>query len=329
MVGATVVLSNGDIVHASETDNDALFWGLLGAGQNFGVVTEFELRAYPQNEVYQGTLVLPPAPGVISKIIATMNDLYHVPTPGQYSKTQGRLSLLLGLARPPEAQHKTMVLLIMAYDGSGEDCKQLLQPVLDLGPVVNTLQMGPYPAVNKQVPTVSGFRSSMKGAAFVLPIRYEFFMHMLRKFDTFMDAETDAAGSLVAWEVCDPTAVVTSEKGCFANRGYHLNSLIMPLWSETESDMTCRQFARDMSLEFKKELELHGQRTSEGSEGGASVKGRRGAVLLYGNYDQYNEISRDIFGDNYPALQQLKAKYDPTNMFNKLFPITPEDVVKL
>jgi FAD/FMN-containing dehydrogenase len=39
---------------------------------------------------------------------------------------------------------------------------------------------------------------------------------------------------------------------------------------------------------------------------------------------EYDEKSRDIFGANYPRLQKLKAKYDPTNVFNKLFPITPQ-----
>jgi hypothetical protein len=39
---------------------------------------------------------------------------------------------------------------------------------------------------------------------------------------------------------------------------------------------------------------------------------------------EYDEKSRDIFGANYPRLQKLKAKYDWSNVFNKLFPITPQ-----
>jgi FAD/FMN-containing dehydrogenase len=31
-----------------------------------------------------------------------------------------------------------------------------------------------------------------------------------------------------------------------------------------------------------------------------------------------------VFGANYERLQDLKAKYDPSNMFNKLFAITPK-----
>ena len=41
---------------------------------------------------------------------------------------------------------------------------------------------------------------------------------------------------------------------------------------------------------------------------------------------QYDEKSRDIFGDHYLRLQKLKALYDPSNVFNKLFPLTPEVV---
>jgi FAD/FMN-containing dehydrogenase len=30
-----------------------------------------------------------------------------------------------------------------------------------------------------------------------------------------------------------------------------------------------------------------------------------------------------VFGTNYPRLQQIKKRYDPDNVFNKWFPITP------
>jgi FAD/FMN-containing dehydrogenase len=39
---------------------------------------------------------------------------------------------------------------------------------------------------------------------------------------------------------------------------------------------------------------------------------------------QYDEISQYIFGENYARLQNIKARYDPKNVFNKLFPITPQ-----
>lgn len=58
------------------------------------------------------------------------------------------------------------------------------------------------------------------------------------------------------------------------------------MWTKAENDARCRQFARDVSSMFKAEIERSGSAESApGVEGGASVRGKKGAVMLYGNYD--------------------------------------------
>src|SRR5262249_12635324 len=47
LLAAEVVTARGEIIHASETQNNDLVWGLKGAGWNFGVVTTMELRLHP------------------------------------------------------------------------------------------------------------------------------------------------------------------------------------------------------------------------------------------------------------------------------------------
>lgn len=44
---AHVVLWNGTIIQVSDKMNSDLFWGLRGAGQNFGFVTQAILETYP------------------------------------------------------------------------------------------------------------------------------------------------------------------------------------------------------------------------------------------------------------------------------------------
>jgi FAD/FMN-containing dehydrogenase len=59
-----MVTAAGDLVHASENENQDLFWALRGGGGNFGVVTLFEFDLHPlQRDILAGLLVFPAEQG--------------------------------------------------------------------------------------------------------------------------------------------------------------------------------------------------------------------------------------------------------------------------
>ncbi|KAF8909557.1 FAD-binding domain-containing protein [Mucidula mucida] len=58
VVAFNLVLPNGTVTSVTEDDKD-LFFALKGGFNNFGIVTSFTLKTYPQGEVWAGELLIP------------------------------------------------------------------------------------------------------------------------------------------------------------------------------------------------------------------------------------------------------------------------------
>lgn len=49
MVSVRLLLANGTIIQASESENKDIFWAVRGAGHNFGIALEATFQVYPQH----------------------------------------------------------------------------------------------------------------------------------------------------------------------------------------------------------------------------------------------------------------------------------------
>jgi FAD binding domain len=279
MVECTVVVAGGEIIKASEEENPDLFWALRGAGQNFGVVTEFVLQAFDQApEVWAGMLLYPATPENIVKVTEGINAAYAPDATGK-ARVKGLGCGGFGFASPPPAEGALMVLVPIIWFGAPEEGREVYKELFDAGPVVNTVAMVPYPQINTMLAPPYGLRASMKGAAFRLPLRPDFTQQMFDEFEKFMKSSEDVGISLLLWELVDAFKLNELSAGSFANRGMHMNGMICPIWTKPENDDQCRQWARMMNEHFKKELEVHGQRTGP-SEELATVRGKKGGVSI-------------------------------------------------
>lgn len=270
LLAVQMVLADGSIVTASDSENPDLFWAVRGAGQGFGVAVEFTYRAYEQKSpVWAGLLMF--LPSKLDELVEAANQVYA--TMGENS------GLFLGIANPPPA-FQPMLLAPLFHNGSKTEAESVFAPLLSLGPIVNTTGSMPYSTVNSMLNPAAahGGYKSVKGATYATPLRPAFFRSLLDEFVAFRTRTPEASALIMLemWPV-DKLCTVPHSATAFANRGQYQNAFIGPKFEVPGYDDVGRQWARDMAAKFQEE-------TRRGkSEGDVNLQVE--GVGEYGNYD--------------------------------------------
>ncbi|KAJ5964976.1 FAD-binding type 2 [Penicillium vulpinum] len=305
LLSATVVLADGRIVTASATENDDLFWGLRGAGYNFGVVVDFTYQAYDQKDpVYSGLLGF-----TADKLEVVMDALNE-----SLAKPDSRFGAMCIFTLAPDGSGP-MIIVIGFYNGPREEGEEKLASFTALEPVLNTLDMIPYPVVNTlQSPQATyGDRKSFKGIFYEPPLDPHFARVMFNDFMAKIQGEPDLKTSAIILEFTDMRKIceVPLSATAMASRNPTQNGIIYLRWTDESKDLEHRAWAREVQSKWKVELDA---RTKD--------QGVDLSVPQYINYAEPGDsVVSNIFGGNLERLQEVKAKYDPKNVFHKMQPI--------
>ena len=146
LVEADLVLADGSVVTASKGENPDLFWALRGGGGNFGVVTSFLFQAYPVNMIFGGPVFweAKDAPAVMR----AYRD-YLPEAPEDLGAFVGLKSVPSTDPFPREYWGKRVCAIISCYNGSEEDGRKAMAPLLDNlpPPIFNWMGVMPFPAL--------------------------------------------------------------------------------------------------------------------------------------------------------------------------------------
>ncbi|KAI9789074.1 MAG: hypothetical protein M1833_002772 [Piccolia ochrophora] len=302
-----VVLADGQVVKASEKENTDLFWALRGAGQNFGVATQFTYRAFEQkNLVWAGVMVF--GRDQIDGVVAFANHVAKV--------SQGDAGMLLVLGTPPLAPAPAIMTPVF-FNGPEDKAKDFFAPLLELGPAVNMTSEMPYAMVNglANAANCHGGRKTMKGPNFSTPIDPRDVSELLDGVTSLLQTIPDATGSHIVLSFLNSSRTLEQAhtSAAFANRGDHQVCIVLAQWTEVEHDSACREWTRKTceklgEISTKKKDSSGLERSSEGVGG-------------YGNFNGSETLpsAREIFGVNHDRLKTLKERYDPENIFNKSY----------
>ncbi|MBZ9769566.1 FAD-binding oxidoreductase [Mesorhizobium sp. CA6] len=146
LVEADLVLADGSVVTASKAENPDLFWALRGGGGNFGVVTSFLFQAHPVNMIFGGPVFWEAKDALA--VMQTYRD-YLPEAPEDLGAFVGLKSVPSTDPFPREYWGKRACAIISCYNGTEEDGRKAMAPLLDTlpPPIFNWMGVMPYPAL--------------------------------------------------------------------------------------------------------------------------------------------------------------------------------------
>jgi len=291
LIAADVVTADGEMRRASERENPDLFWALRGGGGNFGVVTGFEFRLHPLGpEVTSGLIVHPfdRAPELLPQYRAFVAQAPEELTTWAVMRKAPPLPFL------PEAWHGREVLIFAAcYAGDMAEGERALAPLRAVGnPIADVI--GPHPFAAWQ----SAFDALLTPGA-----RNYWKSHDFAELsDEVCAALVDFGGRLPTDEteifvgnLGGAMARIAGDATAYGGRGANFVLNVHTRWRDPAEDDRCIGWAR----EFFAATEPHSMGTA------------------YVNFLTEDDEARlpGTYGPNFERLAEIKARWDPENLF--------------
>jgi len=142
LVAIELVTADGERVRAAADSEPELFWGLRGAGANFGIATSFELRLHPVGpRVLAGIAVYPieRAREVAAAFTAAM-----AAAPDEVTAGMGWFVAPSGPPFPPAVAGHPVVVVNATHCGPLDAAERDLAPLRALGPALDTFALRSY-----------------------------------------------------------------------------------------------------------------------------------------------------------------------------------------
>ncbi|RAL00843.1 FAD-binding oxidoreductase [Aspergillus ibericus CBS 121593] len=302
LLSVKMVISDGSIVEASEESNRDLFWAIRGAGQAFGIATEFVFRAHKVPATVFGGLMyfdVDKLPTIIE--FANRFDEQQDPNSGFFfGFTTWR----------PAGQ--TVVLTMLFYNGTHSEAAAFFAPILSQPSLVNRAGMMSYSELNAManVDPVPEGRKSIGGTNIMPPFNTSLVRELWDQFDHAMKAYPRMEDSVLVFEMLPYSKVVqvpVEETAC-ANRGPYYNVGWVLCWHDPDLDAKMHALQRHMVSKIQ-----------EAQQGSTDEH-----VAAHANFAGHEISAQSLFGDNLPRLQEIKRKYDPQNVFRKWHDLVPQ-----
>jgi FAD/FMN-containing dehydrogenase len=292
LAAVELVTADGRLVRTSETEEPELYWGMRGAGWNFGIATAFEFRLHPFGpELHRGVLTFPASQ--VQDVWTVFHD-YAANAPDAVSAIFGIDRAGADAGYPDEMVGKPITYLAWNHSGSAEEAERDTAG-LRVGPKPTTTTIGAARYLDVQ--TAHDLAFSWGSRSFI-------------KSQNANDVRREALDELVELVATAPgegTFSVTALGGAigrvpedataYAGRASVFDLSADSNWSDPSLDQACADWCRRAMAVVEPDRAL--------------------GAYANGNSDAGPEETRRIYGDaKLSRLAALKREWDPENAFH-------------
>jgi FAD/FMN-containing dehydrogenase len=290
LLGAEVVLADGQRVRASADENSDLFWALRGGGGNFGVVTEFTFQAHPVSDIVGGPTFWPIEE--TEEVLKAYREF--LPTlPRNATGFFCFHTVPPGPPFPEEIHMRKICGIVWCIVGSDEEAEQAMAPMLSVGtPLMHGVQRMPLPALNSAFDELYAPGDQWYWRA-----------------DFMNEIPDDAIAQNEEWNQNMPSWKSGSHMYPIDGAGHDVGAGETPWayrdtrWSQVivgvDPDPASAGALRDWTVGYWEAVHPY-------SAGGAYVN-----FMM----DEGQDRVQATYGGNYDRLTKVKAEYDPGNVF--------------
>jgi len=289
LLEADVVLADGSMVTAGPDENSDLYWGLRGGGGNFGVVTSFLYQGHPVSTIFGGPTFW--NLDRTEEIMQWYRD-FILTAPEELT------GFFLFLTVPPDPsfpEHlhlQKMCGIVWCYSGDLAQAEELFAPVRALAPDLYGVGEMPFPMLN----------SAFDGL-------YCTGLQWYWRADFFTELSDAAIAEHIKWSQELPTPLSTMHLYPIDGAAHRPGAADTP-WGYREAnwagvivgvdpDPAKKDQLRDWAVGYHEALHPH-------SAGGAYIN-----FMM----EEGQERVQASYRHNYARLTEVKAKYDPANLF--------------
>jgi hypothetical protein len=291
LIEADVVLADGRLVKANATAHADLFWALRGGGGNFGVVTSFLFRLHPISTVYGGPMLWPIER--TTEVLKFWHD-FMLAAPEDINGWFGYATVPPAPPFPEQYHHREMCVITWCYTGALERAEQRFAPIRAAhAPTIDFAGPIPWPALQSMFDALlpaglqwywkADFFHTLSDEAIALHAKYAMQL-------------PSALSTMHLYPITGAAQRVGRSDTAFSFRDANFAGVIGGIDPDSANNERLITWAR----EYWQALHPH-------SAGGAYVN-----MIM----DEGQEMVQAAYRENYARLAQVKASYDPTNLFH-------------